>query len=349
MKVLIITQAVDRKNPILGFFHRWIEEFSKKFESVVVICLEKGKYTLPSNVNIFSLGKEIPNSQFTIFKKIQYIWRFYKYIWKERKNYDVVFVHMNQEYIILAGFLWILLRKKVYMWRNHGKGSILTDIAASFCTKVFCTSRFSYTAKYKKTVIMPVGVNVEGYRSGISGNRKTNSVLFLGRIAPVKNPHLLIEAVTQIDEVSWNMTIVGDPLPQDKKYYQSLKERCQELKVDSKVSFLPAVLNSETPAIYSTHDIFVNLSPNGMYDKTIFEAISGGAIVLTSNKNFIGEVSDKFIFEEGNAESLKNKMEEIMKLSEQEKEQTRKEQMKFAKKHDIRCLSDKILEQLSND
>ena len=57
MRLLIITQKVDEDDPILGFFRRWIIEFSKHFEAVTVICLEEGKHVLPSNVKILSLEK----------------------------------------------------------------------------------------------------------------------------------------------------------------------------------------------------------------------------------------------------------------------------------------------------
>ena len=89
MKLLIITQKVDINDDVLGFFHRWLEEFAKHCEKITVICLEMGEYKLPENVKVLSLGKEDRVS------KLKYIWRFYKYIWQEQKNYDKVFVHMN--------------------------------------------------------------------------------------------------------------------------------------------------------------------------------------------------------------------------------------------------------------
>ena len=158
LKLLIVTQKVDRNDSVLGFFHRWIEEFAKYCSQLTLICLQRGEYNLPANVKVLSLGKETGRS------RVKYLWRFYKYIWQERKNYDVVFVHMNQEYILLAGWLWKILGKKVFMWRNHYSGSLFTDIAASFCRKVFCTSKYSYTAKYKKTVLMPVGIDTNLFR-----------------------------------------------------------------------------------------------------------------------------------------------------------------------------------------
>src|SRR3989344_6741688 len=61
MRLLIVTQKVDKNDPVLGFFHRWIEKFAKNFERVTVICLGKGEYNLPANVKVLSLGKALPS------------------------------------------------------------------------------------------------------------------------------------------------------------------------------------------------------------------------------------------------------------------------------------------------
>ena len=68
MKLLIITQKVDKNDPILGFFHGWVEEFAKNVEKLTVVCLGVGEYDLPQNVQVFSLGKKIGAS------KLKYIW-----------------------------------------------------------------------------------------------------------------------------------------------------------------------------------------------------------------------------------------------------------------------------------
>lgn len=49
MNLLIITQKIDQNDDVLGFFHRWVEEFSKYCELVIVICLQKGEYDLPAH------------------------------------------------------------------------------------------------------------------------------------------------------------------------------------------------------------------------------------------------------------------------------------------------------------
>ncbi|MDP2947361.1 MAG: glycosyltransferase [Nanoarchaeota archaeon] len=198
MKLLIITQKVKRKDSTLGFFCRWIEEISKKFEKVTVICLEKGEHQLSSEIKILSLGKEEGKS------RLKYIKNFYKYIWQERKNYDAVFVHMNQEYLLLGGWLWKLWGKRVFMWRNHYAGSILTYIAGLFCKEVFYTSRFSYTARFKNAVMMPVGIDESSLMADTQIERIPKSILFLGRLDPSKKPEVLLKALSIVSNRGLN-------------------------------------------------------------------------------------------------------------------------------------------------
>ncbi len=277
MKLLIITQAVDTQDPVLGFFHEWIAELAPRFDSVEVICLRKGLHSLPHNVRVHSLGKE-RGSQLSIMYALRFLWL----AWGLRKNYDRVFVHMNQEYILVAGLLWKLCKKPVYFWRNHYAGSFLTDLACKFCEKVFYTSKSSFTAACANAMQMPVGVDTNRFRPDTASGRTPRSVLFLGRMAPSKRPELLLEALRRLeqDKVLYSATFVGSPLPQDQAYYDALVAHAPP-----NVSFVPAVSHADTPALYRTHQVFVNTSPSGMLDKTIFEAAASGCIVLAASKD----------------------------------------------------------------
>lgn len=281
MKLLIVTQAVDTEDPVLGFFVRWIEEFSKHVEHIEVICLKEGKHLLPINVRVHSLGKERGAAN-----RVAYVWRFLSLAWRLRRDYDAVFVHMNQEYILITGWLWKLLGKHVYLWRNHYAGSWLTDVAAAFCTKIFCTSKYSYTARYAKSVLMPVGVDTERFSPDKNIQRKLHSILFLSRIAPSKRVEMLIDALITLAErgSDFTATIVGSPLPKDESYYAEIKERARPLA--NRITFSPGVPNSETPDLYRAHEIFVNCSTSGMFDKTLFEAAASGCFVLAASKDF---------------------------------------------------------------
>ncbi|MFZ1075519.1 MAG: GtrA family protein [Minisyncoccia bacterium] len=312
MKLLIVTQAVDSENPVLGFFVRWIKELAKHFERVEVICLWEGKHELPANVRVYSLGKERG-----AVNRAAYSFRFLSLAWHLQRDYDSVFVHMNQEYILIAGWLWGLLGKRIYMWRNHYAGSRETDIAASFCSKVFCTSRHSYTAKYEKTVFMPVGVDTERFCPDASVNRKPHSILFLARMSPSKRPEMLIDALATLARANtdFSAAFVGSPPPQDERYYQDLKKKAETLGLANRISFLSAVPNSETAGLYRAHDIFVNTSRSGMLDKTIFEAAACGCLSIAASDDWAAQIGEELSFAGGDADALARKLTKLLDLS----------------------------------
>ena len=278
MKLLIVTQTIDINDPVLGFFCRWVEEFAKHCEKVTVICLHEGIHSLPNNVRVTALGKT----------RVGRVFDFLHLCISRRSEYDTVFVHMNQEYVLIAGWLWKLLGKRTYLWRNHYAGSWLTDVAAVFCTKVFCTSKHSYTVKYKKTVLMPVGVDTERFTPGARHVRKPHSILFLARMASSKRPELFLDALAMLARAGtrFTATFVGSPAPGDESYYAGLKAHTATLGFEDAVIFLPAVTNADAVNLYRTHEIFVNASPSGMLDKTIFEAAASGCIVLAASTDF---------------------------------------------------------------
>ena len=58
MRLLFITQKVDKDDDVLGVYHEWIAGLAEKLEKVSVICLYRGRVELPDNVSVYSLGKE---------------------------------------------------------------------------------------------------------------------------------------------------------------------------------------------------------------------------------------------------------------------------------------------------
>ncbi|MHB1117943.1 MAG: glycosyltransferase family 4 protein [Minisyncoccota bacterium] len=310
VKILILTQKVDQNDDVLGFFHGWIAEFAKHCEQITVIALGVGEYHLPDNVRVFSLGKERGVS------RLSYIFNFYRLIWRERKNYDVVFVHMNQEYVLLGGLLWKLLGKKITMWRNHYAGSFLTRLAMALSDKLFCTSKYSFTAQSKKTILMPVGIDTELFKRDNHMVKKPNSVLFLARIAPAKKPHLVIDAlrISQNKDILFTADFYGNPTPQDVPYLDSLKQKVKEYSLEDCVMFEKGIPHNKTPDVYGVHTVFVNTSPSGMYDKTIFEAMACESLILTSNLNLKGQIDDRFLFAEDDANDLAQKLKDLLDL-----------------------------------
>jgi glycosyltransferase involved in cell wall biosynthesis len=337
MRLLIVTQAVDEKDHYLSFFTGWITVFAQHFESIEVICLKGGAYTLPKNVRVFSLGKEEWPS------RLQYIVRFYRYIWQMRNEYDVVLVHMNQEYVLLGGIIFALLRKPLYFWRNHYAGSLLTDIAVQFCRKVFYTSKSSYTAKFKHAVRMPVGVDIQRFAMQ-DALRIPRSILFFARFAPSKRPDVFVQALSLLKQrgVSFTASVVGSALPQDQEYQRRVKIQAHDHGLDSFVTFAPGVPNTDAPHIYAKHDIFVDLGSSGMYNKMIFEAASSGCLVLAASKDFQEEMGTEFGFLESDAGELARALEKLLAFTDEHSHEARTRLRAYAERNSLAKLATRI-------
>lgn len=278
MKLLIVCQALDKKHPVLGFFHRWVEAFATQFEEITVVALQVGEHRLPHNVSVKSLGKESGGN------RLMYMMHFFKILFGS-KEYDAVFVHMNPEYIVLAGWWWKLLGKKIGLWYNHTVGSLWLKIAQPFTNIVFHTSPLAYTARYRNAKQMPAGIDTEIFKPQPEINKIPKSVYFQGRIAPAKNVHVLLEAFADLNKQGEAdlLTLVG---PEDEAYTQPLREKYKNLIESGAVIFRGSVENSETPELYAAHTVSVNLTADGNYDKTVLESLACGTPVIVSSKAF---------------------------------------------------------------
>lgn len=359
MKLLICTQVVDRANPFLGFFHGWIVELAKHCEHIEVICLREGQHSLPVNVSVHSLGKErgASSPRQRRDSRIAYAVRFLSLAWKLRDSYDAVFVHMNQEYILLAGMLWKILCKRIYLWRNHYAGEFLTDVAAMFAQKVFCTSRFSYTAKYKKTVIMPVGVDAELFTpspatlGASTSDRVPRSILFFCRFAPAKKPDVLLEALGILSQegIQFEASFYGTALSRDAEYRDRVIARTRALGLAEKVTFHLGVPHNEAPAIFSKHEIFVNLASSGTYDKTMFEAAACGCVVVAASRDFAAIVGERFLVADNDAHATAKILRELLAISPKQRKALASEfRQVVLKGHSLTTLGERLTEEMTS-
>lgn len=314
-RLLILTQAVDASDPVLGFFHNWIRELAQTHSSIVVICLKKGMYTLPENVSVHSLGKEDGCSRLT------YVRRFFRYVWNARSKYDTVFVHMNEEYVLLGGLLWRLLGKQITMWRNHARGTWKTRMAVFLCHTVFCASLQSFTARFKKTHIMPVGIDTSVFHP-LSLSRDRTTILYIGRVSRVKRIEVLIDACMHVAQSGNRVSLAFYGPVLDTVYFEELKERIRTNGLEKVITFHAEVTQAVLPELYATHGICVNTTDSGSFDKTILEGACCEIVPLASNTNWsalVGQKWDCFVtFREYDADDLAKKILQIYALSDDE-------------------------------
>jgi glycosyltransferase involved in cell wall biosynthesis len=358
MKLLILTQKIDSGDDVLGFFHNWVAEFAKQCESLTVICLEKGEYDLPDNVKVLSLGKERASQKSKVYKvesKLRYILNFYKYIWKYRKEYDSVFVHMNQIYVVLGGVFWRIWKKKIGLWYTHKQVSLSLRMAERLVDIIFTASKESFSLKSRKLKVMGHGVFSEKFIKVKVKSQELESgkfrVLTVGRISPLKDLKTLIKAVGELKIKNYELKIVGRAgTDEQEKYFQEVKDLAKKLKTEDNVRFIGSVPNREVVKYYSQADLFINMAPTGGLDKAILEAMSCEVPVLVCNKTLeddLSRINSNFIFEYKNYKELSEKIKFILDMRAEERIEIGKKLRKIViEKHDLKNLIKRIVEKM---
>jgi len=308
MKLLIITQKVDENDQLLGFFTEWLVRFAKRFEKITIVCLEKGKFSLPKNVRVISLGKDRKAG------KLKQLFNFYFLLFALRKEYNAVFAHMNPIWVVLGGLFWRLMRKKIFFWYTSGGVTAKLKLAEKFADTIFTASKESFRLPSKKVVVTGHGIDTELFQPQ-EYNRESHSdklkILSVGRIAPVKNYEVLVNAskILADNGVLFSVTIIGESvLKRDKDYESKIKNQLKELDLSGYFNFVGKVSQKNLPAYYQFHDLFVHLSKTGSVDKVLLEAMASGVAVLSSNESSRSFLPSELIFKEDDSSELAYKI-----------------------------------------
>lgn len=283
MRLLICTQVVDSQDSNLGFFHRWIEEFAKQCEQVTVVCLREGAHILPPNVRVVSLGKEAGTS------RIERVYRFIRYIFAYRHDYDAVLVHMNPEYVLLGGFLWRRWGKKIGLWYAHCSRTHKLARAVVLVDRVLTVAPDSFPISTPKLKALGHGIDTALFKPGLRQESLEMRIITTGRVAESKH---VVEMLNVLDVLfargeTFTFTIVGVATsPAEERYAARLTKEMTRRPYGEKVRLLGAVAHRELPAVLQNQDLFFNFGSTGNMDKAGLEALACGIPVIATNGAF---------------------------------------------------------------
>ncbi len=285
MKLLIVTQVLDKDDPAyFGFFHAWVAEFSRHCEQVTVICLREGAHTLPHNVHVYSLGKERGRP---MWGRVAYSLNFLRLAWRLRNEYETVFVHMNPEYLVIAGWLWRLMGKRTGLWYLHKSVTPALRIAVLFANVIFSASAESFRLRTRKLQLVGHGIDPM-FKPVPHVRTPVLRVVYWGRVSPSKRIAELLDAIGALvrSGTPTMLTVVGAPArPSDEAYLSELKHLAEQLP-PSTVRFAGGVPHREISAYANEADVCVNISLTQSMDKTVLEAMAAGVPVVSSNDAF---------------------------------------------------------------
>lgn len=309
--MLIITQKVDKNDQLLGFFIEWISRFAGKFSKITALCLEKGEFDLPNNVEVLSLGKDRGSNKFRQLTTF--------YVLLTTLKYDAIFVHMNPIWVVLGGLLWRLMGKKIFFWYTSGGVTFKLKLAEKFANVIFTASKESFRLPSKKVIVTGHGIDTNLFKPDPAYQLKSlpaYKLLSVGRIAPVKNYETLIDAAKILKDrgINFSVTMIGEaPLERDQYYEVSIRGKIKKLGLESNFNFIGKVNHKDLPAYYQSHDIFVHLSKTGSVDKTLLEAMACGMKVLSSNDSARTFLAGDLLFKEDNLAELAEKIMAVSK------------------------------------
>lgn len=323
MRLLLFNLATDADDPVLGFTCRWISASAERVEFVHVVTMRAGRFELPGNVRVHSVGKEKGYSE------ARRVAEFYKILLRILRDdrIDVCFSHMMPRFTVLAGPILQIKQIPIVTWYAHPKVTWILRLAHRFSTRMVASVATAYPYKHDKLIAVGQGIDT-GLFSPQDGAEPAEPPMILcaGRLSPVKDHPTLLKAAALLRQnyrQSFQVVIVGGPATaRDDVYARSLRQQAQQLGLNGVVRFEPAVSFEQLPPWYRRATVYVNMTPTGSGDKVVWEAMACAKPCVVANEGFketLGKFADHLFFPYGDAEALAVRLQLALSLREDER------------------------------
>lgn len=282
-------------------------------------------------------------------------------------RFDVLHVHSFPSSHCVVSILIARLRHKPCFVSGHyaindiksfrGKNGILQTILYRFLLNqislyfaIVPTEKKGIMWLFKlpetKIIILPNGYSQAEF-SGITGVLKKDinkfSIIFIGRITPIKGVDILIEAFLQFSKAinrQSSLTICG-PV-EDASYYRLLKERTESHSNIIWVQWSRSELCEKLPS----YDVLVLPSRGEVFGIVLIEAMAAGVIPVGANSGGIPEVINDgrtgFLFNTGSSKSLYEVLDKIASFSHDEREKFSRRIQKHALRYEWSNIIDNL-------
>lgn len=132
-------------------------------------------------------------------------------------------------------------------------------------------------AEVPNVPLIPHGIKkLNGFRTG----NRLPALLFLGRIAPEKNPLTLLKALKLLKKPC-TVSFCGSGL--DKKYFEAFESELKTLPPEIECTYLGDVPHNEIAGLFEQHDFLVLPSLGENFGHAIYESMAYGLPVIIGN------------------------------------------------------------------
>ena len=241
----------------------------------------------------FHINKKYPWCYSTHFKKIlnnllltskidaihiHGVWMFpqyyaCKFALKHRIPYIISFHGMYEPWLWTTGYYKKLVYSNLLTNTLFNKASAIHSITNSETKDL--QNRF----KNVQVVEIPNLINVNQVESKKNSYKKSNYILFLGRLDPKKGIPLLIKAYSQLNQKNKLKLKIAGPL---NEYQKVLQNQIKQLSLQDHVEFLGSVNGKDKQRLFEEALIFVSPSFSEVIGMVNLEAALSKTVVITT-------------------------------------------------------------------
>jgi glycosyltransferase involved in cell wall biosynthesis len=272
VKFVVITQAVDLDDPVLGATVPKLRALSERVDELVVLTLRIGEHGLPENVRVRSIAA--PSQALRGVRLVAAL------ALELRRRPVAVLAHMAPIYALLAA----PFRAPVLLWFTHPQDSRLLRAAVRASKAVLTVDERSFPFPSPKVRAIGHGIDVQRFACVDAADRTPLRALSLGRFSRIKRYDLIDRAVARVTGV--DVDFVGPVLSDADREYRATLGTTRA-----------AVEWSKVPSLLAEYDLFISATEAGSADKVVYEAATSCLPVLASSPAFASLLPDELRFE----------------------------------------------------
>ncbi|MFT7670908.1 MAG: glycosyltransferase involved in cell wall biosynthesis [Planctomycetota bacterium] len=350
MKLLFLTQTLDRDDAVLGFVSRWIVGLAQHCEAVRVVALEVGNTSdMPDNVDWRELGRKGRVGRFLRYKK------FLREAFVS-DGYDVVLSHMVPRYTLVSHNPAQRAGVREYLWYTHAGVDARLRKAVEQVDKVFTASDESLRLDIPNKRVTGHGIDLAHFESDVLPQSSPRRLLSVGRMTPRKDPLTILSALGLLVEAGYDLhlDLVGAGLTgSDEGYADSVRSRIAELGLKHRVNLHGAVSYVDIPESYQRATVVINASLTGSLDKVTLEAMASRRPVVSCNDSSpaifreLGEAGENLYFPAGDVDALVKSLRALLDQSATDRAKLGQELRDIvARDHDVDVLMERLVREM---
>lgn len=353
MRLLFLTQVLDRDDAVLGFVTRWIEGLARCVERVRVVALEVGDVGgLPDNVDHREIGRRGRIGRYLRYRRVL----------KEALSsdgFDTVLGHMVPRYSLVAAGPARRAGARSFLWYTHKGVDGRLRRAERVVEKIFTASEASLRLETAKRVVTGHGIDLAHFDPRGQNPVQPSRILSVGRLTPAKDPLTVLAAVSILVSRGHDLKLdwVGAGLTQaDVGFQAAVRDQIEAGGLVERVELHGAVPYRDVARLYHRASCLVNASLTGSVDKVVLEAMAARRPVLTCNESFppiLAELADRargLFFEPGNANELADRLEALFALSLAQRDDLGRDLAAIvARDHEVDALMRRLVREMGGD